>query len=409
MEKAGPKWFAETFTTWAELFDPSTPQTDYVEAFSNGEPIRPKDGMLVMGTRAGADQVLRHPDLYSARDVVELGNVRPLIPISIEPPEHAGYRSILEPLFAPKRMEAMEPDMTAWANTLIDSFVDRGSCDFTAEFGLPYPSAVFLGIMGLPVEDLDHFVRLKDGIMHPTPDDPSDFDEFARIQAEAGQEVYRYFDAALRERIASPREDTLSLLLAASVDGRAITRDEVLDICFNLMLAGLDTLTAGLTTCMAFLAQSEEHQQQLIDDPKLVPDAVEELLRWESPVAGVFRRAEVDSQINGCPVREGDFVHVAIGAANLDPTEFSDPMTVDFRRSPNRHLAFGKGIHRCLGSHLARREIRVALREWHHRIPRYRVQDGVHLEYVIPTRGVTNLKLVWDAAFRPSSAGPSSL
>lgn len=399
MEKAGAKWFAETFTTWAELFESSSPQEDYVKAFSHGEPIRPKEGMLVLGTRAGADEVLRHPDLYSARDVVELGNVRPLIPISTEPPEHEAYRSILEPLFAPKRMEEMEPAMTAWANSLIDLFESRGSCDFTSEFGVPYPSIVFLGIMGLPAEDLDLFIRLKDGIMHPTPEDPSNFDEFARIQAEAGQEVYRYFDAALEDRIASPRDDTLSLLLKATIDGRRLTREEVLDICFNLMLAGLDTLTAGLTSCMAFLAQSESHQQQLIDDPALVPDAVEELLRWESPVAGVFRRAEVDSQINGCPIKPGDFVHVAIGAVNLDPTEFSDPMSVDFQRSPNRHLAFGKGIHRCLGSHLARREIRVAVREWHRRIPHYRVQEGVELEYVIPTRGVTNLKLEWEPCF----------
>jgi cytochrome P450 len=407
MEKAGAKWFAETFTTWAELFEPSSPQSDYVEAFSRGEPIKPKDGMLVMGTRAGADQVLRHPDLYSARDVIELGNVRPLIPISTEPPEHASYRSILEPLFAPKRMEAMEPDMTSWANALIDTFVDRGSCDFTKEFGVPYPSIVFLGIMGLPVEDLDLFIRLKDGIMHPTPDDPTDFEEFVRIQAAAGQEVYAYFDSALQDRVSTPREDTMSLLLEASVDGRPITREEVLDICFNLMLAGLDTLTAGLTSCMAFLARSERHQRDLVEDPGMVPDAVEELLRWESPVAGVFRRAEVDSEINGCPIKAGDFVHVAIGAANLDPTEFPDPMSVNFRRSPNRHWAFGKGIHRCLGSHLARREIRVALREWHRRIPRYHVQDGLRLEYVIPTRGVTNLELAWNVPLQTPTPGPS--
>jgi cytochrome P450 len=395
VEQAGAKWFADTFSTWAQLFDSASPQTDYIDAFAQGEPICPKDGMLIMGSRAGADLVLRDPATYSARDVIALGNVRPLIPISIEPPQHGGYRRILEPLFAPKRMEALDDDMATWVNTLIDSFYERGECDFTNELAVPFPSLVFLGMMGLPLDDLEFFLRLKDGIMHPTPSDPTDFDEIVSIQASAGQEVYRYFDAALEERVLAPRDDTLTILLNSDVEGRALRRHEVLDICFNLMLAGLDTLTAGLSSCMAFLAQSPTHQREIVDDPTLVPSAVEELLRWESPVAGVFRRAAEDAVLNGCPVKAGDFVHVAIGATNLDPTEFNDPLVVDFRRSPNRHLAFGKGIHRCLGSHLARREIRVAIREWHRRIPEYGLQPDVELEYVIPTRGVTNLKLEW--------------
>jgi cytochrome P450 len=174
-----------------------------------------------------------------------------------------------------------------------------------------------------------------------------------------------------------------------------LTRDEMLDICANIALAGLDTLTAGLTTCMAFFALHPDKREQILERPELIESAVEELLRWESPVSAVFRRAAVDTEFDGCPIKAGEFVHVNLGAANLDPEEFPNPMQVDFGRTVNRHYAFGKGIHRCLGSHLARRVLRVSIEEWHRRIPRYRLSDNVELRYFTPTRGVGNLQLEW--------------
>ena len=145
-------------------------------------------------------------------------------------------------------------------------------------------------------------------------------------------------------------------------DDERLTRDEVLAICFVLLTAGLDTVTDTLTCFFAFLAQHPEHRRQIVDEPELIPNAVEELLRWETPVPQVVRWAREDATLGGEPVDAGHHVMVNIGAANLDPAEFDDPMRVRFDREANRHLAFGGGVHRCLGSHLARRELRVALR-----------------------------------------------
>lgn len=123
--------------------------------------------------------------------------------------------------------------------------------------------------------------------------------------------------------------------------------------------------------------------------------AVEELLRWESPVPGAPRRATVDTEVMGCPVKAGDMVYVGYGSADVDPEEFLDPETVDFERASNKHIAFGAGVHRCLGSHLARRELRVALREWHSRIPEYELKPGIELRYPMGLRTVENLELIW--------------
>jgi cytochrome P450 len=145
----------------------------------------------------------------------------------------------------------------------------------------------------------------------------------------------------------------------------------------------------------AFLAQHPEHRRRLAEEPSLIPSAVEELLRWESPVPTVPRMATEDTELEGCPVKAGSFTLVMIGAANVDPEEYDDPNDVRFDRDPNRHLAFGGGVHRCLGSHLARRELRIALREWHARIPEYELKPGSKLEYPPGLRTVENLELMW--------------
>jgi cytochrome P450 len=199
----------------------------------------------------------------------------------------------------------------------------------------------------------------------------------------------------LDEREADPRDDLLTGFLHASVDGARLTREEILDICFLLLIAGLDTVTDALDCSFAYLAQHPDRRREIVDDPSLIPSAIEELLRWETVVPGVARFAKVDTEIDGCPVHQGDAVSVMLGAANVDESAFPDPFKVDFRRDPNRHLAFGGGVHRCLGSHLARMELRVAFREWHRRIPEYRVAEGAELEYTAGLRQIEHLPLVF--------------
>src|SRR4029079_2833062 len=150
---------------------------------------------------------------------------------------------------------------------------------------------------------------------------------------------------------------------------------------------------APLDGMFAFLAQHPDPRRQLVDDPTLIPAAVEELLRWETPVMGVARGAARDTNLGGCPINQGDQVMIMLGAANTDDTEFDDAETVRFDRATNRHLAFGGGIHRCLGSHLARQELRIALREWHRRIPEYSVRAGHTLEYTSGIRSIEHFPM----------------
>jgi cytochrome P450 len=209
-------------------------------------------------------------------------------------------------------------------------------------------------------------------------------------------EVSAYFAAVIAERRGQPpRDDLLSKLLTAEVDGERLSDEDVIDISFLMILAGLDTVTDTLTCSFKFLAENSAHRQQIIDDPSVIPAAVEELLRWETPVMSIIRVAQTNAEIEGCPVRKGDFVLACLGSANTDENEFENADQVEFARNPNRHIAFGGGIHRCLGSHLARQELRVALREWHRRIPHYSLPDGFVPQYSDGLRSVRNLELLF--------------
>jgi cytochrome P450 len=356
-------------------------------------PVLAVQGGVIISRKADIDEAFRRPEVFSSNaDALNIGNVRPLIPLQIDPPDHVRYRRLLDPLFAPKKMAALEAKTTALVDRLLDRFADRGECDLVPEFTIPLPSEVFLTMFGLPLEELDTFLRMKDGIIRP----PGDQDEQAAHRRATAEEMYAYFNKVLDARAAEPRDDILSGFLSASVDGRSLTREEILDICFLLMIAGLDTVTASLDCFFAYLAQHPADRDSLVDDPGLVPNAIEELFRWESPVTGVPRIAVQDVALGGTPVRAGDQVMVLLGSANTDEAEFPDADRVDFGREVNRHLAFGGGVHRCLGSHLARLELRVALRQFHARVPRYRLAPGAVLAYTPGIRSLTSLPLVWD-------------
>ena len=352
-------------------------------------------GRVMVTSRELVDQLTKNPEVFAAEDLIDQGNTRPLLPISIDPPAHLNYRKLLDPLFAPKRMDAIEDDVTARVNHFIDLFIDRGHCNFTDEVADKFPPAVFLGLMGLPWEELDTFLRLRDGLIRPGTPDMTNA-ERTQFQLDAGQEVYAYFDAILDERAKHPKDDLLTHFLHAECDGEQLTRQEMLDICFMLLIAGLDTVADSMTCAWGFLAQHPEHRQQLVENPELIPNAVEELLRWNPPTPIQARWARQRCTINGLEVPAGEVVYLNMGAANLDPESVPDPLEVRFDREVNRHLSFGGGVHRCLGSHLARRELRVALREWHRRIPEYGLAPGYEAKFgPPPLRFIPDLQLVW--------------
>lgn len=384
------------------LLDLSNPQPNYKALLEQGGFAQPMEGMVLSFARTNTEFVLRHHELFSSNFAMNLGNVRPLIPLNIDPPQHANFRKLLDPLFAPKRMDEQEEDITRRVNALIDTFIDRGECNFTDEFSELFPTSVFLGLMGLPEDELTMFLRLRDGILHPEKLDPDamlDIDKRREVMGATGQEIYDYFGGIIELREREPANDIITRFLAAEIDGDKLSHNDILDICFLFLIAGLDTVSDSLTCFYAFLAQHPDHRRQIAEDPGVIAAAVEELLRWETPVAGAVPRvAQQDVELPGGQfVPKGTAVLVSYGAANVDPTAYPDAFDVRFDRGKNPHIAFGGGVHRCLGSHLARRELRVTLREWHRRIPDYHLKPGhEELEYPPGLRHVKDLTLAWD-------------
>jgi cytochrome P450 len=365
-------------------------------------PVMPIEGVgVLLSGKAVIDEALRHPEIYSSNmDAVDLKNIRPMIPLQIDPPEQKKYRKLLDPLFSPRKMAAMEENVAVLVNDLIDQFIARGEVDFAKEFSIPFPSQVFLTLLGLPLGELDRFLTMKDGIIRPdhVTGAPYGSRVMQDYQQKTADSVYEYFNEVLDERQKERKDDLLSHFLDAEVEGNRLTREDILDICFLFLIAGLDTVTSTLDCMFSFLAQHPQQRQQLVDDPSLIPSAIEELLRWETPVMGVARVAVDQTELGGCPIQKGDQVMIMLGSANTDEAEFSDGDVVRFDREVNRHIAFGGGIHRCLGSHLARMELRVALREWHRRIPEYSVEPGHTLVYTPSIRSIEHFPMHFNAA-----------
>ncbi|MDL4815079.1 cytochrome P450 [Actinomadura opuntiae] len=310
------------------------------------------------------------------------------IPVMLDPPEHTTWRRLLRPLFTPARAAAMEDAIRRRCVELIDALAARGSCDFVTDFARRYPTAVFLEFMGLPVGRLEEFLEWEYAILH------------ARSSAGAGRaeamgKVTALFEELIAERRRDPSDDVVSAAIAFEPDGRPVTDGELLQLCTLLFLAGLDTVAAQLSYSFWHLARHDADRARISADPAVIPDAVEELLRAYSLVLPA-RKLTADATTHGCPMHAGDMVMLPLAMANRDPRVFADPQTVDFDRTSNRHIAFGAGPHRCLGSHLARLELRVALEEWHRRVPDYRIPDGARpTEHASLVLGLDTLPLTW--------------
>ncbi|WP_084526602.1 cytochrome P450 [Nocardia vaccinii] len=373
------------------------PQQAYAGMRAVAPAMRIEGAGVLVATRAAMTEVFANPAIYSSRLTTgHLGNERPLIPIELDPPEQRKFRKILDPLFTPKHLEYLEEPIERLVDDLIDGFIDEPKIDFTQRFSVPFPSQVFLTMFGLPIADLPKFLAMKDGIIRPfhvlgtTLGDPRN-EELKRTTAAS---IYDYFNEVLDQREAEPRDDLLSHILDAEVDGDRLSREDILDVCFLLLIAGLDTVSASLDCFMHYLAENPDARAQLVADPDISPAVVEELLRWESPVMMVSRIATQDTELGGCPIHAGDKVFPFIGSANTDEADFAEADTVRWGRKANRHYAFGAGIHRCLGSNLARLELRVALRVWHNRIPHYRVEPGTDLVYTVGVRSVDSFPML---------------
>jgi cytochrome P450 len=315
------------------------------------------------------------------------------IPTLVNPPDHVKYRQVLNPWFAPAAVNRITPLATKICVDDLRSFAGRGSCDFIADFALKYPTEVFLTILGLPVEDAPLFLPWVETFFEGLyGEDKSHIPDVATA-------IRGYFAdilAARRTRPADPSTDFVTYLMNATVFGRPLREDELLDICFVLVLAGLDTTRGQLGYLFRHLATHDEDRRRVVGDPTIIPGAVEETLRLYSIIIGDGRKLAQDIDFHGCPMKKGDMVWLSAVAANRDPRVFPNAGEFVPDRRGNTHLGFAAGPHRCLGSHLARREMIIAAEEWHKLIPEYRLASDAPILERGGMLSLFSLPLAWD-------------
>jgi cytochrome P450 len=335
---------------------------------------------------------LKHPEVFSsAAEAINIGQSHDLIPLQIDPPMHSNYRRFLAEWFNSRAIAPLEPEVRKLVNELLDGIVTRGSCDFHADFATPLPSTVFLAMMGLPQDDLDAFLRWRDDIVRPAVDP----DEAEAVRARTGAEITAYFEAQIEGLRETPRSGFWSDLVNTDFEGRPLTNGELLGMAFLLIIAGLDTVTATLDCMIEYLALHPDRRDELVERPELTTDAVEEMMRVLTPVQLIPRIIAQDATLGGVEVKAGDHATIVLGAANLDPGTYDQPDDIDFERPRSINLAFGGGPHLCLGINLARLELRVALEEWHRRIPGYSIPPGTVIAHSPGIRQADHLPLVW--------------
>ena len=318
---------------------------------------------------------------FSSRTVI-LGNHRPprelapigiAPPISSDPPYHHDSRRLLLPAFGPKAIAALEAGTRRYCNELLDALEGRDVVDAAAEFAQHIPVRVIADMLGFPPEDGDLFRgfinELLEGINRPVEE------RFDTLEA-----LFGYLATQMDDHVERPRDDLTSYLLQVDVNGRNLDQLEVTGTMGLLLVAGIDTTWSAIGSSIWHLATHPADRERLVADPDLLPMAMEELLRAYAPVT-MARLVKDDMEWNGCPMKADDWILLSFPAANRDPSVFEDADQVIIDREVNRHAAFGLGIHRCIGSHLARMELRVALETWLARFPQFSLPEGATVSW----------------------------
>jgi cytochrome P450 len=320
------------------------------------------------------------PDLFSSASITpwEPDPIYRFVPTQIDPPDHIQYRRILNPWFSPRAIDAAEERIRALGRRLVVDVAPAGGCDFVGEFALRFPTEAFLSVIGIDPADADLFVPWVEDFFGGFGGDPAGLEPMAK----ALEGIREYWVSALDERRGEPepREgDLASHLLHATYDERPLTDGERLDMLTVLVLAGLDTTRAELGYMFKHLAGHPEHRRMLIDQPELIPAAVEEVLRYYTIIFGDGRKVTRDVDFHGASLKEGDMVYGLVSGANRDPRAYdrADEFVIDRKR--NHHMGFANGPHRCLGAHLARRVMQIAVAEWLRVIPDFEVASEEEL------------------------------
>jgi cytochrome P450 len=313
---------------------------------------------------------LLDPGTYSSAQGINPSGFMGTVPMMImmDPPRQTQLRKLLQRSLAPSQVRAMEKMVREIVTDLIDSFAMRGGCEFYREFAVALPVEVLSRLLGVRVDDRDAFIGLCNTIV-TAPDGTAD-----EVLA-AQQKLLSYFEKVIPLRRRDPGDDLISMLLTPSEEPPP-TEEELLGFAFLLMIAGTETTTNLLSSSCVLLDRHPELRKRLIEDPKAIPRAIEEFLRYESPVQGLMRTTTKPVEILGHEVPAGSRVHMLFGSANRDERAFAHPESIDIDRHPNDHLSFGFGIHYCMGAGLARLEGRVAFEELLARMPNYTLEQG---------------------------------
>ena len=314
----------------------------------------------------------------------------PAPPITSDPPEHRPAKQVLLPAFTPEMIGRHEAHTRDICRELLDRIGSRTRCDAAVEYAQEIPARVIAHMLGVPETDADQFRKWIKEILEIGITDIA-------VLLRAQEEMIAYFAEKIAARRASTRDDLIGYLINARVEGRAFSDEHIIGTLRLLMIAGIDTTWSAIGSCLWHLARHAQDRRRLTAEPDLMGAAVEEFLRAYAPVT-MAREVVKETQIAGCTFKPGHMVLLSFPAANRDPAMFPDADQVVIDRAQNRHAAFGLGIHRCIGSNLARMEIRVALAEWLARFPEFRLDPQAPVTWSIGTvRGPRKLPLVLDA------------
>ena len=368
-------------TDWATDFDHFDPRWNE-DPFPLWADLRATCPVAHTGRYLGAYFPSRYADIraiaydtehFSSRRVV-VRDVRPeppfpAPPITSDPPDHKPWKQALLPSFTPDAVALLEPACRALCEELIDGFIASGGCDVAQAYTRHIPVRVIAHMLGLPQTDGDLFIRWIHEILELGVNDDS-------IIMRAMGEVHAYFSAEIARRRDAPTADLITTLMDTAVNGQPTSTAHVLGMLRLLLIAGIDTTWSAIGAALWHLARTPADRERLVAEPSLMPVAIEELLRAFAPVT-MAREVVKGTTVGGCPMRPGNMVLLSFPAANRDPAMFPNPDQVIIDRAENRHAAFGLGIHRCVGSNLARMEMTVAVETFLRRIPNFTLAGPV--------------------------------
>ncbi len=358
-----PTWAANPYPIWDELR--STCPVAHSERYG---------GVWLPTRHQEIAEIAYDTDLFSSQSIL-VNNTRPLTPapmgiappISSDPPFHQGARRLLLPAFTPHAVSLIEPFTRAYCEKLVEELRGQETVDAAQAYSQHIPVRVIAEMLGFPHKDADDFRRFVTHVIeHVDAPEEERFEGF--------MELFNYLETQINDHIEHPRDDLTSYLLAADMNGEPLDPDHVIGTIALLLLAGIDTTWSAIGASIWHLADHPEDRARLVADPALIPTAIEEFLRAYAPVT-MARLVKDDMEWNGCPMKKDDWVLLPFPSANRDPEMFDDADQVVIDREVNRHAAFGLGIHRCAGSHLARMELRVALEVWLAAFPEFSLAD----------------------------------